>query len=141
MTTSANVTSRRGSPAGALRRLPRWAVPVVSAAVAAAVWWVGDAAGVTLAARSGAATRAVDVVDVVVAAVVVALLGWAARAVVARARRGRPGDGERAWLVLCGVVLLVSLLGPLGGTTPGAVAVLLAEHVAVGAVVALGLRR
>ncbi|MCC2335449.1 DUF6069 family protein [Cellulomonas wangsupingiae] len=141
MTTSGNVTGRRATPAGTPRRLPRGAVPVVAAVAAAAVWWVGDATGVTLAARSGAATRTVGVVDVVVAAVVVALLGWAVRALVARSRRGRPGNGERAWFVLCGVVLLVSLLGPLGGTTPGAVAVLLAEHVAVGAVVALGLRR
>jgi hypothetical protein len=137
--------SRTASPAhtepSARRRVPRWAVPLAAAAVAAVVLLVGTAAGVDVAARSGVATRAVGLADVVVAGLAVGLLGWAVRAVLSRLRRDAPGRGERAWLVTCAVVLLVSLLGPLGGVGGGSVAVLLAEHVAVGAVVALGLRR
>ncbi|OLT53134.1 hypothetical protein BJF88_13000 [Cellulosimicrobium sp. CUA-896] len=121
--------------------MPRWSVPLAAAVVAAAVLLAGTAAGVDVAARSGAATRAVGFADVVVAGVIVGLLGWGVRALLARVRRDAPGRGERAWLVVCAVVLLVSLLGPLGGVGAGSVAVLLAEHVAVGAVVALGLRR
>ncbi len=141
-------TSRSTGPAGtglpgrpARRRVPRWSVPLAAAAVAAAVLAVGTAAGVDVSARTGAATRTVGLGDVVVAGLVVGLAGWAARVLLARARRAGPGRGERAWLMTCTVVLLVSLLGPLGGVGAGSVVVLLAEHVAVGAVVALGLRR
>ena len=48
---------------------------------------------------------------------------------------------EVVWLVLCGVALLVSLTGAAGGTTPATVALLMTEHLVVGAVIALGLRR
>ena len=44
-----------------------------------------------------------------------------------------------AWWLTCGVVLAVSLLGPLGGTSPAAVGTLVALHLVVGATVAVGL--
>ncbi|WP_251149879.1 DUF6069 family protein [Cellulosimicrobium sp. Marseille-Q4280] len=130
-----------GTSSTARRRVPRWTVPFAAAVVAAAVWLVGTAAGVDVAARSGATTQPVGILAVVVAALVVGFAGWGVRAVIGRLRASSPGRGERAWLVTCGVLLLVSLLGPLGGVSAGAVVVLLAEHLAVGAVVALGLRR
>lgn len=149
MTTTRNVPHHPATaPSGtrspvpdARRRVPRWSVPLAAAAVAAVVLLVGTAAGVDVAAHSGAATRTVGLVDVVVAGLVVGLVGWGVRALLARLRRDTPARGERAWLVTCAVVLLVSMLGPLGGIGAGSVAVLAAEHVAVGAVVALGLRR
>jgi len=125
-----------GAPV-ARRRLPRWCVPLVAALAAAAVWVVGTAAGVELAARSGTTTQDVGLGSVVVVALVVGYAGWGVRALLGRSRSG----GERAWLVTCAVVLAVSLLGPLGAVSPGAGAVLVAEHLAVGTVVALGLRR
>ncbi|WP_435737290.1 DUF6069 family protein [Cellulosimicrobium sp. PMB13] len=125
----------------ARRRVPRWSVPLAAAVVAAAVWLVGTAAGVDVGARSGAATQEVGLGAVVVVTLVVGCAGWGVRALLGRLRASTPGRGERAWLVTCAVVLLISLLGPLGGASAGAVVVLLAEHLAVGAVVALGLRR
>ncbi|MEU4364149.1 DUF6069 family protein [Promicromonospora sp. NPDC023987] len=129
--------TENSAAAVAQRRWPAWTVPLVGAAAAVAVWLVGAALGVELEARTGASTQSVSVVAVLVAALVVGLAGWGVRAVLGRLTKG---GGEVAWLVLCGVVLLGSLVGAASGTTPGAVAVLMAEHVAVGLVVALGLR-
>jgi hypothetical protein len=127
--------------APARRRVPRWSVPFAAAVVAAAVWLVGTALGVDLEARSGTGTQPVGIVAAVVAALVVGFLAWGVRALLGRMLAGRPGRDERTWLVTCGVVLLVSLLGPLGGVTAGAVAILAVEHLAVGATLALALRR
>ena len=122
---------------GVLRRpTPPWAVPLLAAAVAAVVWTVATLSGADLRARAGDGLREVGLVDVVVAGLVAGLLGWGARALLRRLT----GDGERPWLVLCGAVLLVSLAGPLGGATREAAGFLVAEHVAVGATIALGLR-
>lgn len=126
-----------GGGAGARRRLPRRVVPLAAALAAAVVWAAGTATGVELAARSGTTTQDVGLGSVVVVALVVGYAGWGVRALLDRTRSG----GERAWLVTCAVVLAVSLLGPLGAVSPGAGAVLATEHLAVGAVVALGLRR
>ncbi|MFD2027582.1 DUF6069 family protein [Promicromonospora aerolata] len=122
----------------ARRRWPAWAVPFVAAAAAVAVWLVGAALGVDVEARTGASTQSVTVVAVLVAALVVGLAGWGVRVMIGRLARG---GGEVAWLVLCGLVLLGSLVGAASGTTPEAIAILMAEHVVVGFVVALGLRQ
>ncbi|GAA4725518.1 hypothetical protein GCM10023198_58230 [Promicromonospora umidemergens] len=112
-------------------------MPFVGAAAAVAVWLVGAALGVELEARTGASTQSVSVVAMLVAALVSGLVGWGVRTVIGRLAKG---GGEVAWLVLCGVVLLGSLVGAASGTTPGAVTVLMVAHVVVGLVVALGLR-
>ncbi|GAA2244066.1 hypothetical protein GCM10010413_53970 [Promicromonospora sukumoe] len=117
---------------------PAWTVPFAAAAAAVVVWLIGTALGVDPEARTGAATQPVTVVAAAVAALVAGLAGWGARAVLARLAKG---GGEVAWRVLCGVALLVSLLGAASGTTPASVALLVAEHVVVGAVIAVGLRR
>ncbi|MGI5188530.1 DUF6069 family protein [Promicromonospora sp. CA-289599] len=117
---------------------PAWTVPLAAAAAGVVVWLIGAAFGVDLEARTGASTQAVSVVAVLIAALVVGLAGWGVRAVLARLTKG---GGEVAWLVLCGVLLLASLLGAVAGTSPGATAILMVEHVVVGVVVALGLRR
>lgn len=117
---------------------PAWAVPLAAAGVAVAVWLIGSALGVDLAAQTGAQVQEVSVVAAAVAALVAGLAGWGVRVLLGRLV---PGGGEVVWLVLCGVVLLLSLLGAATGTTPGAVAVLVTVHVLVGAVIALGLRR
>ncbi len=129
-----------GGVAPARRRVPRWTVPFAAAAVAAAVWLVGAASGVDPEVRSGTGTQPVGIVAVIVTALVLGFVAWGVRALLGRLLSRRPGRAELAWLVTCGVVLLVSLLGPLGGLTPGAVAVLAAEHLAVGTTLALTLR-
>jgi hypothetical protein len=45
------------------------------------------------------------------------------------------------WTVFAVVALFISLLGPLGGVTTGAIIALLSMHLAAGAVLILGLRR
>ncbi|MEV8177834.1 DUF6069 family protein [Cellulosimicrobium funkei] len=119
------------------RRVPRWVVPPVAAVVAAVVLLVGTALGVDPAVRTATGTQTVGVVAAVVVTLVVGYLGWGVRALLGRLRSG----SRRAWFVTCGVILLVSLLGPLGAVTPGAVALLVVEHLTVGATLTLGLRR
>ncbi|MFB8230244.1 DUF6069 family protein [Cellulosimicrobium sp. NPDC055967] len=126
---------------GAGRRLPRWSVPLVAAVVAAAVLLVGTALGVDPEVRTATGTQTVGVVAAAVTALVVGYAAWGARALLGRLSARRPRRGELAWLVTCAVVLLVSLLGPLGAVTPDATALLAVEHLAVGLTLALALRR
>jgi hypothetical protein len=111
-------------------------VPFLAAFVALVVWAVGRTTGTELVVRAGEGTRVVGAVDVVATALVVGLAGWGARALI---RRMTGGGGDRAWLVLCAVVLAVSLLGPVTSASLEVVGLLVAQHVAVGAAVALGL--
>lgn len=117
---------------------PAWAVPLAAAVVAVAVWLIGAAFGVNLEAQLGTDVQAVSVVAAAVAALAAGYAGWGVRVLIGRLVRG--GGGEIVWFVLCGVVLLASMVGALAGTTPGAIAILVSMHVAVGAVIALGLR-
>jgi len=128
-------------PGDARRRVPRWSVPLVAVAVAAAVLLVGTALGVDPEVRTATGTQTVGVVAVIVAALVAGYAAWGVRALLGRLSSRRPRRAEGAWLVTCGVVLLVSLLGPLGAVTPVAVVLLVVEHLAVGTTLALGLRR
>ncbi|UKJ62652.1 hypothetical protein H1Q78_12910 [Cellulosimicrobium cellulans] len=127
--------------APARRRVPRWSVPLAAAVVAAVVLLVGTALGVDPEVRTATGTQTVGVVAAAVTGLVVGFAAWGVRALLGRLSARRPRRGELAWLVTCGVVLLVSLLGPLGATTPAAVALLAVEHLAVGATLALTLRR
>ncbi|MFI2490361.1 DUF6069 family protein [Promicromonospora kroppenstedtii] len=117
---------------------PAWTVPLAAAVAAVAVWLVGAALGVDPEAQAGASTQPVTVVAAAVVALVAGFAGWGARALVARLTKG---GGEVAWLLLCGAALLVSLTGAASGTTPATVALLVTEHLVVGVIVALGLRR
>ena len=64
--------------------------------------------------------------------VLTSLAAWGVRTLL----RGRT---PVAWWLTCGILLGVSLLGPLGGTSPAAVGTLLALHLVVGGTVAAGL--
>lgn len=116
---------------------PAWAVPLAAAVVAVAVWLIGAATGVNLEAQLGTDAQAISVVAAAVVALAAGFAGWGVRVLIGRLVRG---GGEVVWFVLCGVVLLASMVGGLAGTTPGAVAILVSMHVAVGVVIALGLR-
>jgi hypothetical protein len=116
---------------------PAWAVPLAAAVVAVAVWLIGAATGVNLEAQLGTDAQAISVVAAAVVALAAGFAGWGVRVLIGRLVRG---GGEVVWFVLCGVVLLASMVGALAGTTPGAVAILVLMHVAVGVVIALGLR-
>ncbi|WP_456787729.1 DUF6069 family protein [Cellulomonas sp. P5_C5] len=113
------------------RPVPVWLVAVTATALALAVWVLAvPVGGVDLAA--GTPPQTVGAVSVVVATLVVTLGAWGVRTIL---RRRAPV----AWWLTCGIVLAVSLLGPLGGTSPAAVGTLVALHLAVGATVAVGL--
>lgn len=123
------------------RRLPRWAVPLLAMVGGLIVWMTGVALGVgDVIVDTGGAMQQVSAVSVAVAGLIAGLAGWGVRALIGKLA-GNARRGQVIWLVLSGLVLLISLMGVMGATTPGAMLVLLSEHVAVGLVVMLGLRR
>ena len=123
------------------RRTPRWLVPFVATLGALVVWVIGMMAGVgDVVVDTGAAMQQVTIVSVVAAGILASLAGWGVRALIGK----MTGSAARAgvvWLVLSGIVLLVSLMGVMGATTTGALLVLLAEHLTVGLILMVGLRR
>ncbi|GAB2623330.1 DUF6069 family protein [Pseudactinotalea suaedae] len=138
---NADQASATARGASARRRLPRWMVPLLAVAGALLVWALGQLAGVgTVAVDTGAALQTVTITSVVAASLLAALAGWGARAVIGRIGKN-PTRAQRIWLVLSGVALLASLLGVAGAVTTGALVVLATEHVVVGLIVMLGLRR
>ncbi|MEU8316055.1 DUF6069 family protein [Micromonospora sp. NPDC048887] len=113
---------------------------VLAATAAALLGWVVavPVAGVELIARSGSTDQRVTPVAVVVSTLLAGLAGWALLAVLERLT----GRARSAWTVVAVLVLLVSLLGPLGGGVGGAAKLtLVALHLVVGAVLITGLRR
>jgi hypothetical protein len=114
-----------------------WRTGVAAALAGGVVSLLATASGVVPVVRTATGTDVVGLADVLLAAVVVTLLGWAVRALLRRVT----GDGRVAWLVVCGVVGLVSLVGPLAATTLAATSFLVAAHVSVGSAVAVGLAR
>lgn len=113
------------------RPVPLWLVAVTATALALVIWVLAvPVAGVDLEAGSPAQT--IGAASVVFTTLVAAGAAWGVGALL---RRRTPV----AWWVTCGIVLLVSLLGPLGGTSPAAVATLVVLHLAVGTVLAVGL--
>jgi hypothetical protein len=113
------------------RAVPGWAVVLAAPLAALAVWTVAHVLlDVTLSA--GDPPVVVGPVSVVLVSVVVALAAWGVRTLMFRRHR-------TAWFLTCGGLLLVSLLGPLGASTPAAVLWLAVTHCTVAALVALGL--
>ncbi|NUP83415.1 MAG: hypothetical protein HOV96_38385 [Nonomuraea sp.] len=120
--------------------LRRLLLTVISTpAVALAVWALAvPLAGVTLTVRQGDGTQTIGPLLVAVVTLLAGLAGWALLAVLERWTT-RPA---RTWRIVALVVLAVSLLGPLGGAVGAAATlVLLLLHVAVGAVLVVGLVR
>ncbi|NUP67928.1 MAG: hypothetical protein HOW71_37825 [Nonomuraea sp.] len=120
--------------------LRRLLLTVISTpAVALAVWALAvPLAGVTLTVRQGDGTQTIGPLLVAVVTLLAGLAGWALLAVLER-WTARPA---RTWRIVALVVLAVSLLGPLGSAVGAAATlVLLLLHVAVGAVLVVGLVR
>ncbi|MBU8861044.1 MULTISPECIES: DUF6069 family protein [unclassified Micromonospora] len=121
------------------RRRDRLLTVVAAAAVTLLGWVVAvPVAGVELAARTGSAEQRVTPVAVAVSTLLAGLAGWALLALLERLT----ARARTAWTVVAGLVLLVSLLGPLGGGAGSAAALtLVALHLVAGAVLITGLRR
>lgn len=118
----------------------RLLVTVIGAPAAAlAVWCLAvPLAGVVLTVRQGGVTQTVGPVTIALASLLAGLAGWALLAALERFS-ARPG---RLWTITALVVLIVSLLGPLGGAVgPAATLTLVLLHLAVAAVLFPGLGR
>jgi hypothetical protein len=113
-----------------------WPVVVVAAGAAAVIWVVATVAGVDVAGRSGAGTREIGLVSVIVTTVVVAV----AAAGLLRVLERRTTRARGIWTAIALAVWVVSLAGPAGARTLSAGLTLAALHLVVGAVVIVGLR-
>jgi hypothetical protein len=111
-------------------------VVAVATALAVVVWAAAKVAGVELEVRSGSGTTQVALGSVIVTPLVVG----AVAAALLRLLERRTANGLRTWTIIAVVAWVLSLLGPLSATSPGAGLVLATMHLAVGAVVVGGLR-
>ncbi|WP_028045620.1 DUF6069 family protein [Cellulomonas sp. URHE0023] len=113
------------------RRVPAWAVVVAAPIAPLAVWALAHLA-FDVALEAGDPAITVGPASIVAVSVLVALAAWGVRSLFFRGHR-------TGWFLTCGVALLVSLVGPLGATTPAAMLCLALMHVTVAATVTLGL--
>ncbi|WP_433140625.1 DUF6069 family protein [Actinomadura nitritigenes] len=105
-----------------------------AAGAALLVWAVADPIG---GAGMHARGQHVGPAAVIVFTLLVGLAGWGLLAVLER-RAKRPG---RTWGITAGIVLGVSLTGPLDSEGPGTYVALMAMHLVVGAILIAGLGR
>jgi hypothetical protein len=119
--------------------LSRNAITVAGATAGALVLWAVETRllGVDLAVGTGDVVQPVTGVSVAATALVA---GLAATLTAWLLVRVAPRHCRTGWTVLASVVLLVSLLGPLGATSPAAVVSLVALHLLVGLTLLFGLR-
>jgi hypothetical protein len=116
------------------------AITVAGGAVGALVLWVVNDpwADIDLAVRQGNATQHIGPASVVVTALVAGLAAWGLLALLERTAR-RPA---RTYRIIALIVLLLSLVGPLGsGVGISSRLVLLGMHLTVGAALIIGLPR
>jgi hypothetical protein len=116
----------------------RWVTVLGAMAAGIAVWTViHPFMGVDLEVRTGGSTQQVSQLAVALTSLLVGFAGWATLSALERFTR-RP---RTAWIVVAGVVLALSLLGPLVAVTTGAKVGLLVLHVIVGGILLVGLAR
>ena len=119
--------------------LSRIAITVIGVTVGALVIWLVETRllGVDLAVRTGDVVQPVTGGSVAATALVAGLAATLSTWLLTRIA---PRRCRTVWTVLASAVLLVSLLGPLGATSPAAVVSLVALHLLVGLTLLLGLR-
>jgi hypothetical protein len=124
----------RCTPTNPTARRTGRAITVVAAASAALLLWTFD--GSDIAVRQGGTTQHIGPAAVALTALVAALAAWGLLALLERIVR-RP---VRTYRIIASIVLLLSLVGPLGsGVDTSSRLVLLAMHVTVGAALIIGL--
>lgn len=124
------------------RQLRRRVFAVTAAMLAALVVWsvAVPLLGVDLTVRTapGSSVQTIGAASVLAVSLLASLLGWGVLAILER-RSQRAGT---VWTVAAGVVLLLSLAGPLtAAATTGGTVSLVALHLSVAAVLILLLRR
>lgn len=127
---------------GTTRAMGRLGVVIVSIAVALALWVVIDPIlGVDLRspATGSRTSDEVTVAHVLFASGLAALLGWGSLALLERVA----GRARRIWAAVATLVLILSLAGPLSGSgiSAGNRTSLVVMHLAVGAILILGMLR
>ncbi|MDG6106846.1 hypothetical protein Daura_29790 [Dactylosporangium aurantiacum] len=108
-----------------------------AAVLALVVYFVARAAAGELIVKTGGSEQTVTPVAVVGTVVLVGLLGWGLLALLEKLT----AKGRTVWTVVAGVFLVLSLLGPLGGTDAGTKLSLALLHLLVGAVIIIGFTR
>jgi len=112
------------------------AVVLVATVVATLVWAGAQTAGIDLLVRSGSGSREVTLGAVVLTPL---LVGLAAVGLLRTLER-RTARGLRTWTIVAVAVWALSFVGPISATHLSAGLVLATLHLAVGAVVVVGLR-
>lgn len=132
------MTETRVSHTGSATGLRRTGVVVATVVAAEAVFFALDPlAGVDLAVRTGDTVAAVGPGAVAVASAIAALAGWGLLALLERFT----ARARLIWTVVASVVLVGSLLGPLGGVDTAARLGLVALHLVCAGVLIVGLPR
>lgn len=111
------------------RHNTRWLTVLAAMSAASLLYAIaGPILGINLEVRVGTGVQTVEGLTVVVSSLVVGLAGWGLLTVL----RKLTAHGSTSWRVVASLVLVVSLLGPLGATSLAAGAVLIAMHLVVG---------
>ncbi|HEY3614337.1 MAG TPA: DUF6069 family protein [Gaiellales bacterium] len=119
------------------RTRSRLAVVVLAPAAALAAWSVARLAGIDLVVSRGGSRSTIGALDVLVAALAGALVGWLAVGVIER-RSSRP---RRRWAQVGSTGLALSLTGPNWFAHGGTAGALIALHVVTAVVVIIGFMR
>ena len=132
---STSSTSTQSTSPRTLSARSRRAATVATATLAGLTGWaiVDPLAGIHLAAGS---TRHIGVPQVIASTLVVGLAAWALLAVLERFA----GRARTIWTGIAGVVLALSLTGPLGAVSISAGIALTCLHLLVGGILIAGLR-
>ncbi|MET7425056.1 DUF6069 family protein [Dactylosporangium sp. NPDC005555] len=108
-----------------------------AAVLALIVFFIARSVAGDLVVKSGSSNQTISAVAVVLTVVVAGLLGWGLLALLEKVT----AKGRTIWTVIAVVFLLLSLLGPLGGTDTGTKVSLALLHLLVGAVIITGFTR
>ena len=115
----------------------RIATTVIAPLAALVAWGLARVIGVDLVVSRGDASSTVGAVDVLGAAVVASLLGWA----VVRQIERHSSTPRRTWARVSSTVLAVSMIGPTWFADGGTSLALIAMHVVTAFVVIVGQAR
>lgn len=135
---TANVTPQQNSTPS--RRGPfglwTWLITIGTAVAAPIVIWILTdlVGGHRLMALAGSGTIRVESSWIGLAAAISASFGLGLKSILNRFAK----NPRKVWLILAPIALLLSLMGPLGGTTGLTIVVLLAMHLMVGGITIAG---
>lgn len=111
------------------RHNTRWLTVLAEMSAASLLYAIaGPLLGINLAVRVITGVQTVEALTVVVFSLLIGFAGWGLLTVLRRLTI----HGTTVWRVVASLVLVVSLLGPLGATSMAAGVVLVAMHLVVG---------